>query len=168
MTTPTLFSKISITPNLSITRWTRLSTSVFREISVWTAKERLPKTVTSRPTSSRTGNLRLATTTSAPALANSKAMLRPIPVPPPVTIATWPSRDKLGMLIIYPPLILYILMLTLPLGSVKASDSHHLITITKPHQPHPLGAPPLNSNALFRVLFLHWSAGNNAVSRYNH
>src|SRR5215470_8413100 len=47
-----------------------------------------PSFVISAATGSRFSILRLATTTSAPARANSIAMERPMPTPPPVTMAT--------------------------------------------------------------------------------
>src|SRR5439155_25478946 len=46
-------------------------------------------------TGSRCSSLREQMATSAPALANSIAMDLPMPVPPPVTIAIFPSRRTL-------------------------------------------------------------------------
>src|SRR5262245_52309105 len=45
-------------------------------------------------TGSRCSSLRLQRATSAPARANSIAMDLPMPVPPPVTMAVLPSREK--------------------------------------------------------------------------
>src|SRR5207245_988523 len=45
-------------------------------------------------TGSRCSSLREQMATSAPALANSSAMDLPMPVPPPVTIAVFPSREN--------------------------------------------------------------------------
>lgn len=57
-----------------------------------------PTTATGAPTASmadlaasRCSGLRLATTRLAPRRANSVAMARPSPVPPPVTSTVWPS-----------------------------------------------------------------------------
>src|SRR5436309_4672189 len=47
-------------------------------------------------TGSRCSSLREQMATSAPALANSIAMDLPMPVPPPVTIAIFPSRENAG------------------------------------------------------------------------
>jgi hypothetical protein len=77
---------------------TMRSTSLFRETSVRIAKARRPSARTSAATRSRFATVRLATTISAPAFANSSAMDRPMPVPPPVMIATLPGRARLGTL----------------------------------------------------------------------
>ena len=77
---------------------TMRSTSLFRETSVPIAKARRPSAWTSAATRSRFATVRLATTISAPAFANSSAMDRPMPVPPPVMIATLPGRARLGTL----------------------------------------------------------------------
>src|SRR5262249_62073390 len=50
--------------------------------------------LSSETTGSRFSFLRLQITTSAPAFANSTAMERPIPTPPPVTMATFFSREN--------------------------------------------------------------------------
>src|SRR5262245_29128678 len=49
---------------------------------------------TALATGSRCSSLRLQSATSAPARANSIAMDLPMPVPPPVTMAVLPSREK--------------------------------------------------------------------------
>ena len=77
---------------------TMRSTSILWDTSVRIAKARRPSARTSTTTRSRFATVRLATTISAPALANSSAIDRPMPVPPPVTIATLPGRAKLGTL----------------------------------------------------------------------
>src|SRR5262245_5403964 len=74
------------------------STSIFWDTSVRIAKARRPSAWTSAATRSRFATVRLAMTISAPALANSSTIDRPMPVPPPVTIATFPGRAKLGTL----------------------------------------------------------------------
>src|SRR6266852_6338855 len=53
-----------------------------------------PLALISSTTGSRFSFLRLQMTTSAPALANSTAMERPMPTPPPVTMATFFSREN--------------------------------------------------------------------------
>ncbi len=57
-------------------------------------KERRPILVISAVTGSRFSIFRLAITTSAPARANSSAIDLPMPTPPPVTMATFPSIEN--------------------------------------------------------------------------
>src|SRR5262249_8578536 len=58
------------------------------------ANERRPSFWISALTGSRFSIFRLATTTSAPARANSTAIDRPMPTPPPVTMAIFFSREN--------------------------------------------------------------------------
>src|SRR5438045_5243372 len=58
------------------------------------AKARLPSFSISFATGSRCSSLRLAMATSAPARANWMAIDLPMPVPPPVMIAVFPSREN--------------------------------------------------------------------------
>src|SRR3954463_4384338 len=65
-------------------------------MSAWTATARPPRASTSRRTCSISPAERAITATLAPSWANVVAMARPMPRPPPVTIAVRPSLRGLS------------------------------------------------------------------------
>src|SRR5262250_551425 len=91
---PALLTMMSTRPISFAVRSTRPLTASSWRTSTASQKERRPSFLISSTTGSRFSFLRLQITTSAPALANSTAMERPIPTPPPVTMATFFSREN--------------------------------------------------------------------------
>src|SRR5882762_3152918 len=91
---PALFTMMSRRPQ----SFTACSTTAFTcsswRTSTAIANERRPRSRTALVTGSRCSSLREQRATSAPALANSTAMDLPMPVPPPVTIAVFPSSEN--------------------------------------------------------------------------
>ncbi len=88
---PALFTRMSIRPNApraASTTWRIESSSV---TSAAIASARPPRSWTSAAVSSTSADVRAVTTTEAPASLNASAIARPIPRPPPVTIAIRPS-----------------------------------------------------------------------------
>jgi hypothetical protein len=87
---PALLTRMSTRPSSLTTHsakarpWAGLATSASR------ATARPPAFVISATTSSRGALRRPATTTCAPSAASMSAVERPMPVPPPVTIAIFP------------------------------------------------------------------------------
>src|SRR5713101_208678 len=90
---PALLTMMSRRPISFAVRSTSALTASSWRTSTASQKERRPSFVISATTGSRFSFLRLQITTSAPALANSMAMERPMPTPPPVTIATFFSSE---------------------------------------------------------------------------
>src|SRR5215472_10690945 len=91
---PALLTMMSTRPISFAVRSTRPLTASSWRTSTTSQKERCPSFLISSTTGSRFSFLRLQITTSAPALANSTAMERPMPTPPPVTMATFFSREN--------------------------------------------------------------------------
>ncbi len=85
---PALLTMMSRRPKSLTVRSTSSFTASSWRTSMASAREWRPSFLISAATGSRFSILRLATTTSAPARANSIAMERPMPTPPPVTMAT--------------------------------------------------------------------------------
>ena len=86
-----LLTRQSTRPNRSTAAATIASTWSGSRTSVGCAAARPPAASISATVSSSGSGRRPATTTDAPSRANSWAMARPIPLPPPVTSATRPS-----------------------------------------------------------------------------
>src|SRR6266508_1490289 len=91
---PALLTMMSSRPISFAVRSTSALTASSWRTSRASQKERRPSLVISATTGSRFSFLRLQITTSAPALANSMAMERPMPTPPPVTMATFFSSEN--------------------------------------------------------------------------
>src|SRR3970040_85527 len=91
---PALLTMMSSRPISFAVRSTSALTASSWRTSTASQKERRPSFLISATTGSRFSFLRLQITTSAPALANSMAMERPMPTPPPVTIATFFSSEN--------------------------------------------------------------------------
>src|SRR5262245_3321910 len=91
---PALLTMTSSRPRSRAVRSTSSRTASSCLTSTAMAKERRPSFSISARTGSRFSIFRLATTTSAPARANSMAMDRPMPTPPPVTMAIFCSREN--------------------------------------------------------------------------
>src|SRR6185295_6669780 len=91
---PALLTMTSSRPHSETARSTIALTWSSWRTSTATAKVRLPMSRMALATGSRCSSLRLHRATSAPARANSIAMDLPMPVPPPVTMAVLPSREK--------------------------------------------------------------------------
>src|SRR2546428_1937797 len=85
---PTLLTRRSIRPNVSMVRPTAWSTWRASPTSQTTASARRPSARTASATGSSASGRRLQATTWAPTLASSTAIARPIPWLAPVTIAT--------------------------------------------------------------------------------
>src|SRR4030095_1380607 len=91
---PALLTMMSTRPMSFAVRSTSPLTASSWRTSTASQKERRPSFLISSTTGSRFSFLRLQITTSAPARANSTAMERPIPTPPPVTMATFFSSEN--------------------------------------------------------------------------
>src|SRR5262245_24139984 len=91
---PALFTMMSRRPISFAVRSTSAFTASSWRTSTTSQKERRPSFLISSTTGSRFSFLRLQITTSAPARANSTAMERPMPTPPPVTMATFFSSEN--------------------------------------------------------------------------
>ena len=91
---PALLTMTSRRPISFAVRSTSDLTASSWRTSTASQNERRPSFLISSTTGSRFSFLRLQITTSAPALANSTAMERPMPTPPPVTMATFFSREN--------------------------------------------------------------------------
>ena len=93
---PALFTRISI-PFLSLpTPLNRSATSSGQVTSQVNDSPEPPADRTSSTVSSRASRRRPQTTTRAPSLPSVSAIARPIPEPPPVTTATFPSKLIVG------------------------------------------------------------------------
>src|SRR3972149_11854164 len=90
---PALLCRMSIPPNVSSVKATICSTSAQRVTSVCTNAARLPASSTSRTVSRPPASSTSAMATAAPACTRAMAVARPMPEPPPVTRATFPSRS---------------------------------------------------------------------------
>src|SRR6185369_6974960 len=87
---PALFTRMSIRPSSPLARSTIARRSARLVTSVRTAMARRPRPPTSSAVRTAPALSTSATTTSAPRRASSRAVARPMPRPPPVTIATVP------------------------------------------------------------------------------
>src|SRR5262245_3038300 len=85
---PALLTRMSTRPCVSTAHRPSAAASVASTRSTWYAAARPPASSISRTTASSGALRRPATTTSAPSAASMMAAARPMPVPPPVTIAT--------------------------------------------------------------------------------
>src|SRR5512144_879370 len=100
---PALFTRMSARPYWATVHSARPRASAAFSTSQARATARPPARVIS-PTTSSSGALRRpATTTRAPSAASISAAARPMPVPPPVMIATCPSRTPMRLLPPGPP-----------------------------------------------------------------
>ena len=88
---PALFSSTSSRPYLSTAARTIASASALSVTSPLAVAASPPPSPIFAAVSSALDSLRSATTTRAPSRANASADARPIPDPPPVTRATFPS-----------------------------------------------------------------------------
>ena len=102
---PALLIMISSRPRSFTVRSTSSFTASSCRTSTAMARDWRPSFLISAATGSRFSSLRLAMTTSAPARANSSAMERPMPTPPPVTMATLFSIEN-GDAVMTPPVVL--------------------------------------------------------------
>src|SRR5690606_34301323 len=91
-----LLIRMSMWPKCRIVRCTSSSTCSGLRTSTWTASGSRPACRSSALPASRFAALRLPMTILAPSSPSRFASARPRPVPPPVTIATCPSR-RLGV-----------------------------------------------------------------------
>ena len=95
-----LFTRMSIEPNRRTVSSHRRSTCSGTRTSVGAARTSAPKVArNSSAAGSRCSGLRLASTSLAPSRAYSRAIALPIPVPPPVMIATRPSSVFAGSIV---------------------------------------------------------------------
>src|SRR6266511_1100964 len=101
---PALLIMTSRRPKSLTVRSTSPFTASSCRTSTAMARDWRPSFLISAATGSRFSSLRLATTTSAPARANSSAMERPMPTPPPVTMATLFSIEN-GDAAMTPPVV---------------------------------------------------------------
>ena len=85
---PALFTTMSMPPSSSTVRCTSAARKPRSLTSPGTPRARRPCASTDSATRATSSAVRAVTTTSAPACANSSAVAAPIPLPPPVTIAT--------------------------------------------------------------------------------
>ena len=92
--TAALLTRISIFPKSPITRETSAATDDISLTSVGTATAFSPSFCRDSAACCPSAARRLAMTTAAPAAASPRAMARPIPWLPPVTMATFPERSK--------------------------------------------------------------------------
>src|SRR5262249_41396141 len=95
---PALLIRMSTRPSVLTVHSTSARPSAGRETSPSRATALPPAFVISATTSSSGPLRRPDTTTCAPSAASMSAVERPIPVPPPVTIATFPSSFAIGLL----------------------------------------------------------------------
>ena len=91
---PTLLMSTLILPSSSTVRTMSLSRSSSLFTSPCTAMARRPSASISALTACRSASVRANSATSAPALASVTAHARPIPLPAPVTTATFPSSEN--------------------------------------------------------------------------
>ena len=89
---PALFTTTSMRPKRSRVASIKRSTSSRFPASAGTASAGAPRASSSFTAASRRAASRPETTTEAPSSASDRAMARPMPRPPPVTIATFPAR----------------------------------------------------------------------------
>src|SRR5262245_52737852 len=94
---PALLIRMSMRPNSPRVRSTIRARSARTVTSVGTAAERRPSAFTSPTVRSAPALSSSATTTSAPSFASSRAVARPMPRPPPVTIATCPLSSMVTL-----------------------------------------------------------------------
>src|SRR3990172_3569892 len=94
MLVPALFTRMSSRPKRSTAFCTSSRHEASRRTSTATASAFAPRAWSSFTAASLFAALRAATTTAAPACASPRAMPRPIPPFPPVTMATRPVRSK--------------------------------------------------------------------------
>ena len=88
---PALFTRMSTTPNRSSTASRNAPSCSGSRTSVGIARHSNPAPSSSPRTASSGSGRRPQIATLAPVLASSSAVARPIPVPPPVTMATVPA-----------------------------------------------------------------------------
>src|SRR5207253_5552798 len=93
---PALFTTTSTTPCSASTSSTRARIRPSEVTSAWWALARPPPAVTAAAVSLAVPSSRSATATTVPRAARARAVARPIPEPPPVTIATFPDRSFIG------------------------------------------------------------------------
>src|SRR5205085_1121576 len=91
---PALFTSTSSEPSSPSVRETTVCTSSGSRTSQRSASVRTPSSASSRAAASQRSTLRAQRTTFAPTSASASAIRRPIPLPPPVTIAVLPPRSK--------------------------------------------------------------------------
>src|SRR5689334_3352398 len=94
MLVPALLTRISIRPSSLPTRSIIAATAALSVTSVATAIALTPRLYRSSTALADFASLRPTTAISAPASASPRAMPRPMPPLPPVTIATLPLRSK--------------------------------------------------------------------------
>ena len=88
---PAAATRMSTAPSASTHRLTIASFAASSVVSTCTATDFRPAPSTIRAVSVAPFKSRSATQTFAPSFANLTAQARPIPLPPPVTSATFPS-----------------------------------------------------------------------------
>src|SRR5262249_19974120 len=98
---PALFTRTSILPSISRVRSTMPLTSAALVTSVLSAKALRPSALTSSTTFSAFRTWMSGIAMSAPSRAIASTMPRPIPLPPPVTIATLPASRMPFLPILY-------------------------------------------------------------------
>src|SRR5262245_40993538 len=94
MLVPALLTRMSIRPSSRPTRSIMEATPALSVTSVATAIAFTPRLRRSSTAAADLASLRPTTAISAPASASPRAMPRPMPPLPPVTIATLPERSK--------------------------------------------------------------------------
>ena len=92
LATPAAATRTSTAPSVSTQRRTIASFAASSVVFTSSASERRPAPITPRVVSSARFRSRSATQTCAPSSANLSAQARPMPLPPPVISATFPSR----------------------------------------------------------------------------
>jgi hypothetical protein len=93
---PALLIRTSTWPNCASVHWASSWASAGRDTSPGCATAWPPAPVISATTSSSGGLRRPLITTRAPSFASMRAVQRPMPLPPPVTMATVPSRRAMA------------------------------------------------------------------------
>src|SRR5262245_48136033 len=100
---PALFTRMSTRPSSVTVRSTMRTTCSSSFTSVGTTRHRRPVSrSTALDVRSRSATVRAAMATSAPWAASTAAVAAPMPVPPPVTMATRPSSPNRSMLVLPP------------------------------------------------------------------
>ena len=90
---PALFTSTSTCPKRASVASSSAATSASSRISQRTASGSLPASRSARSPCESRSSERPAMTTCAPSVASSSAVARPMPLAPPVTRATWPSKS---------------------------------------------------------------------------
>src|SRR5919197_5619 len=93
---PALFTRMSMRPNTSRVRSTISFTSALLVTSHFMASTRRPSALTSSAVFSALSTWMSGMAMSAPSFAIVRTMPRPMPLPPPVTIATLPARRAMS------------------------------------------------------------------------